>query len=417
MRVGILERLVNGLVCDDQVLQQLSSILNGFDKLRGEEEFSDLGALAHDCSPIWKLGAILRSCDRDIVSVITKLLHGVLVDDRPDKSIVAALGVLTELVRSRSLAGDGEGLSAVERIDNSLHAINWCGRVVEEQAHTPLCEQSKRIVAFEESKIDVEERNVLSSGRISGKLLRRLLLQQLLWKLKSITGKTLSQALALDLVHGRRSPTETDEREFLPENRSVRIDPSFCLLLIRARAQEMDDDNHGDDCEDNTFLLEFAEGVALVDVVPFRVRDRAGASGSRTKASEAGLVWNGREGSWGWIWSSCEICEIWTRGAVSTGSVYVAQRLFTRISSWSWRWRWRWLGASKKAIEDCLSHAELAIEAQVNRGVNEFLLAVEWICCLGQDALGCERYWKLELVLVQSLCLGLVKTISIFFPS
>ena len=122
----LLLRLVNGLVSNDQMLKQFASSFNSCDKLRGKQEVGDLGALRHDSGPDRKLCAVLGSGNGDIISDVTKLSHGVLVDNCPNEVVIAALGVLAKLMRARRSTWYGKSLSSIEGVDDGLNALDWC---------------------------------------------------------------------------------------------------------------------------------------------------------------------------------------------------------------------------------------------------------------------------------------------------
>jgi hypothetical protein len=82
---------VNGLVGDDQCLEILASVRNSLDKFWGEHCLGDLSALAHHGGPVGKLGVVLGSGQRDIVALVAKTPHLVLVHDSKNETVVSRI--------------------------------------------------------------------------------------------------------------------------------------------------------------------------------------------------------------------------------------------------------------------------------------------------------------------------------------
>jgi hypothetical protein len=73
----------------------------------------------------------------------------------------------------------------------------------------------------------------------------------------------------------------------------------------------MDQGNDKDETKDHKFLLEVAERVSLMDVIPFCVWDFVCTSRGRKHASEACFVRSGREGNWRWVRRSSKIRKVY----------------------------------------------------------------------------------------------------------
>ena len=86
--------------------------------------------------------------------------------------------------------------------------------------------------------------------------------------------------------------------------------PLLGLLSVRACPKQVDDDYDNNQTENHTLLLEVAQAVAFMDVVPFCVRHCA-TGWERCQSCEAWPRDSGRQGRGFWVWSSCEIRKVW----------------------------------------------------------------------------------------------------------
>lgn len=125
---GVIEgdRLISRLIGDEEILEEITSLLRSLGKLRSQEEVGDLSALAHDSKPRGKVGVVLGRGDGGIVALITDGLHAVLVDDGPDEAVVARLLNLGLVPGDR---GHGLGLPSVKGVQNSIDTVDGGGKL------------------------------------------------------------------------------------------------------------------------------------------------------------------------------------------------------------------------------------------------------------------------------------------------
>lgn len=265
-------RFLHGLVRDDKVVKQIASLLDSVDQLVCEECRGDFGALAHDGGPDGQLGVILGEGDRDVVALLPKLLHLVLVHDGPDESVVGALRVSAPQFGGARDARDDLSLLSVEGVDGGAQGVLGHGVGVEEEANNEVGEEHHGIEALHERQLDVQKGHVLSTSRIRGIFEQALFFQHL-----------------VGFVVGDARPAKSNLSELATQEGSVRLGPRLGLGPVESRAEEVQTADDGDDEEDEAFGAELAQTVALVHVIPFRVRARRRDGTSAGQAGGNGL--------------------------------------------------------------------------------------------------------------------------------
>ena len=169
---------IDGLVGDDQSLKVLAGISDSLDKLRSKHGLGDLGALAHDGSPVGKLGVVLSSGQRDVVALVAEAPHLVLVNNSEDETIVGRI-LASGRRWEKSL------LLAIEAVRSGLNFLARIGHAVGEEGHGSLAEPRKGVVALVQGDLDVQPRDVLPSSAVSDVLALALLLQHVLGNLSA----------------------------------------------------------------------------------------------------------------------------------------------------------------------------------------------------------------------------------------
>ncbi|POR34086.1 hypothetical protein TPAR_05740, partial [Tolypocladium paradoxum] len=273
-RVRVVERLglFRRLVRDDEVLENVARRNDGGDQLRGEERVGDLRVLAHDAQPVGQLGVVLGGGERDVVAVLARLLHAVLVDDGPDEALVGALGILGRA----DLGGPGHGrdsqqvLLSVKGVQEGLEGVGRRGEHVGKEGEARLDDVHEGVEALSHGDFDVDKGRVLAARGVRGKLKERLLLKQ---------------HVGADVgIHGGRA-AEADERELALQQGRMGPDPRPGPGAVGPRAQDVEEEYEGRDGEDEALGPELGERVALMDIVPLRPR-HAGSSGTSSSAGE-----------------------------------------------------------------------------------------------------------------------------------
>lgn len=234
---------VDGLVGDDQSLEVLAGISDSLDKLRSKHGLGDLGALAHDGSPVRKLGVILGSGQRDIVALVTKTSHLVLVHNGENETIVG--GILASGRRGKKSL-----LLAIEGVRGGLNPLARIRHAVGEESHGGLAEPRKGVVALVQSDLDVQPGDVLSSGAVSDVLALALLLQHVLGNLSAASQR---ETFLLGVGHASiLAGVETNACVLAVEHGQVSGGPFLRAGAVGASANDVDqddDENHGDDNE------------------------------------------------------------------------------------------------------------------------------------------------------------------------
>jgi len=264
LKTSILGRLLNRLVSDNQILKQVTRLLNGLDKVRSEQGVRDLRALAHHRHPVGKLGVVLGEGQGGIVAILAELAHVVLVHHGPDEPVIARVGHLDDAGVAR---GDGHEflLLPIKRIRDGLEFLRGHGPAVEEETKDIVKRKVDRVVALEQLDGDVDKGNVLPTGRVGHKFLRRLLLQHAV---------RADQFRRLDRFRGDLPPdaTEPDDGKLALEDRHMGLRPRLRLAPVLARAPEMECDDEDDKGHNQRLLDEVPRRRPLPDPVPFCVR-------------------------------------------------------------------------------------------------------------------------------------------------
>lgn len=253
--------LVSGLIRDDEVVEQVASLLHGFNQIGSEESVGNLGALAHDGQPLGQLGVILGGSQGDVVSVITQLLHAGLVDNSPDKAVKGALAVLGTSLNTASSRRESELFLAIKRINGCLHEILGAGESIGDQGQSQLNVVQERVESLGKSDLDVHKGNILAASRVRGELEERLL---------------LDEGVGIEVGVERGHAPEADGRELSLHGGGMSLDPSPGLGAVCAHAKHVEQEDDGGDDKDDALGLKLGQRVALMDVVPFRPDDLAG---------------------------------------------------------------------------------------------------------------------------------------------
>lgn len=251
-------RFLHGLVRDDKVVKQVTSLLDGVDQLICEESRGDFGALAHDGGPDGQFGVILGKSDRDIVPLLPKLFHLVLIHDSPDESVVGALRILAPKFGGARNTGDDLGLLSVKGVDGGAHGVLRHGVAVEEEANDEVGEEHHGVEALHQRQLDVYKGHILSTSGIGGIFEQALFFQHL-----------------VGFVVGDARSAKANLSELAIQQRRVRLGPRPGLGAVESRAEEVQGADDGDDGEDEAFGAELPQTVALVHIIPFRVWARS----------------------------------------------------------------------------------------------------------------------------------------------
>lgn len=222
------------MIGDDKVLKQVTGRLGGLCKLVGKQDLGDLGALAHDSQVDWQLRVVLGEGEGDIKALIPDLLHALLVDDSPDKSIIGALGVLGPQLSGTRDTWHRQGLLAVKGVDRCLHGILGRGEAIEEKAQAPLGDRHERVESADQAELRIHKGNVLAAGSVGGELEQGLLLERLL-RLRKVSDEEISLAIAA----ASRGAAEADESKLGGQSLGVRLDPLPGLAPVQARADDV----------------------------------------------------------------------------------------------------------------------------------------------------------------------------------
>lgn len=195
---------------------------------------------------------ILGEGDGDIVPLIPKLLHLVLVHDSPDESVVGALRIFAPKFSGARNTRDDLSLLSVKGVDGGAHGVLGHGVAVEEKANDEVGEEYHGIEALHQRQLDVYKGHVLSASRIRGIFEQALFGQDL-----------------VGFVVGDARSAKANESELAIQEGSVRLGPRLGLGPVESRAEEVQSADDGDDGEDQAFGAELAQAVALVHIIPF----------------------------------------------------------------------------------------------------------------------------------------------------
>lgn len=209
-------RLINGLVRNNQVLEIIARGRCGVDQIGGEQQVGNLGALAHDRQPAGQLGVVLGVGERDIVTVVADLLHAFLVDDGPHESVVGAL--VARLLGlyfggARKSTRNKLRLSAVKGVENGLHHVGRIPKALKEESQDVFKECGERVEALLEVELDVHKGDVGAPGRVGGELEEGFLLGDVLAALRVGVGQGLGQLVTRLAGGGYGYPRKPDEGE------------------------------------------------------------------------------------------------------------------------------------------------------------------------------------------------------------
>lgn len=271
-------RLSDGLVGDDEILKEIAGLLSSLDELGSKKNIGNFSALAHDSQPGRKLRVILGKGNRGIISLITNSLHIVLVDNSPDKAIISRLLNL-ELIGARNRRHSLR-LLAIEGIQSSIDSVLRNRSRFEERPKDKLSNTKNGVKSLLHDQVDIDKGHVLATRSIRLELEERLL---------------PNLALA----------AEPDLGELATQHGQVLRHKVLGLGSVPPRADEVEDEEHGDDAEDVALEAELAEGVALVHVVPFRVGLACGGG-----LETVGGAWGKGGGVFGDDWGVTKVCEV-----------------------------------------------------------------------------------------------------------
>lgn len=261
--VYVLLRSIDRLVGDDQSLEVLAGIRDSLDKFGSKHGLSDLGALAHDSGPVGKLGVVLGSGQRDIVALVTKAPHLVLVHNSEDEAIVGR-------VLASGRGGKKSLLLAVKAVRSGLNPLNGIRHAVGEESHGSLAEPRKGVVTLVQGDLDVQPRDVLPSGAVSDVLALALLLQHILGNLSAARQR---EAFLLGVGHASiLAVVEANACVLAIEHGQVSGSPFLRASAVCAGANDVDEDDDQDHRNDNELLVEVRETRALPNAVPRSVR-------------------------------------------------------------------------------------------------------------------------------------------------
>ena len=266
------------MIGDDEIVEQVASLLDSGHKLVSQESTGDLGALAHDGRPNRQLKVVLGKGNGDVVPVVAQLLHLVLVDHGPDESVIGALGILATQFRGTGEARDDLILLAVEGVNDSLSRVLRDTGALKNETENGLEGGHKGVEALLEGQLHIHESHILTTSGIGGVLKEALLLDQLL-------GSQLLGVLVL----------EADAGEFARQDGRVCAGPCPRLGAVQLGADIVQSEDDGNDGYDKALGLELAKAVALMDVIPFRVGESSGSSISGGTSTSSGI-----EGNRGW---------------------------------------------------------------------------------------------------------------------
>lgn len=271
---------IDRLVGNDQCLEVLTGIRDSLDKFGSKHCLGDLGALAHDGGPVRKLGVVLGSGQRNVVALVTKAPHLVLVHNSKDETIVGG-------VFASGRGGKQSLLLAVEAVRGGLDPLNGIGHAVGEEGHGSLAEPRKGVVALVQGDLDVQPRDVLPSSAVSDVLALALLLQHILGNLSATRQR---EALLLGIGHASiLAVVETNACVLAIEHGQVSGSPFLRASAVCAGADDVDKDNDQDHGNDNKLLVEVGETRALPNAVPrgvraVRIQVRGGSLGGSCSA-------------------------------------------------------------------------------------------------------------------------------------
>lgn len=308
--------LVNRLVGNDEVLKEVTSRIGSLDQLRGKQSVGNLSALTHNRQPLRKLVVVLSVGKGDVVALVADLLHALLVDNGPDKTVESALLVaLTELSRAGH-SRNGKRLLAVEGIQGGLDGIGRLSVAVPEETNDILGEADERVEALDQGELDIHKGNVDTAGGVGRELEETLLLEDGV----TILGVGIGQSLS-ELITGlvRESPGhagEANKGKLGVQCRSMGANPLRGLGTVQTGTEEVEDQHDGDGGQNETFGLEFGKAMTLVHIVPLCVGDH-GLCGLGT--GEGGRY--GNDGDGGRVGALCEVGEVWGAKGQSSHSV------------------------------------------------------------------------------------------------
>lgn len=298
--------LIHGLIGDDEVVKQLAGRLGCLGKVIGEQKVRDLGALAHDSQPVGQLVVILGEGQGDVEALVANLLHAVLVDNGPDKSVVVALQVLGAQLRRAGDSGDQHVLLAVKGVDGGLHGVLGHVEAVKEQAQSGLGDGHERVEPADQGELGIHKGDVLTAGRVGCKLKERLLLEGLR-RLGKVRGLPLTAAAASP----RGGPVaKADEGKLGGQGLGVRLDPFLGLGPVHARADNVQGEYEEDAGEDDALGLEVVQRVSLVEAVPLCKGARRGQGRVGT---EVGAAYDGSKGLGRGVCGLCKVGEVCSR--------------------------------------------------------------------------------------------------------
>lgn len=263
IRLHILLGGIDRLVSDNQSLEVLAGISDGLDKLRSKHGLSDLGALAHDSGPVGKLGVVLGSGQRDIVALLTKAPHLVLVHNGENETIVGR-------ILASGCRGKKSLLLAIEGVSGGLNPLARVGHAVREESHGGLAEPREGVVALVQSDLDVQPGDVLPSGTVSDVLALALLLQHVLGNLGAARER---ETFLLGIGHASiLAGVETNAGVLAVKHGQVGGSPFLRAGAVGAGADNVDQDDDEDHGNDNELLVEVRKSRALPNAVPRGVR-------------------------------------------------------------------------------------------------------------------------------------------------
>lgn len=259
-----------GHIGDDEALEIVETgLFDGGNKILCQESLGDLGTLAHDRGPVGKFGVVFGGGETDVVALVSEPLHGILVDNSPDETVVtrvfAPYGLLARYTR------DEVFLLAVECIGGDLDFFGNRRERVHEEGHDGLADHSKGVVTLVESDFQVGKSDVLSARGIGHEDVLGLLFQNILVGAALLDG--LGQSLLLDLDGTDDATTaEADACEFRLEGADVRSHPGIGAAAVRPDAPPVAGQDDQDDGQDDGLHLEITPCHALMHVVPLCVR-------------------------------------------------------------------------------------------------------------------------------------------------
>lgn len=292
---------VDGLVADDDGLEVVSSVVDSLDELGCEQHIGNLSALTHDSNPDRQLGVVARASQRQVVALVAHALHDILVYNCEDEAIERAVGDLLRVglaVRRREF-----GLPAIEDVSGSLETLARCRETFEEQGKHALSQPHEGVGALVEAQLEVDESNVLASGRVCLVLVGLLLLEHAV----HICNRSLS-------VWARVA----DLGKLLGQDRGVSLHPCLGLAAIALGAPEVNRDESDEEGQDVHLQLEVVHGGALPYPVPCCVGSVVTET-CRSGLRCTGTGREGRDGSGCGLRSTCVVGEVCLLSAQAIG--------------------------------------------------------------------------------------------------